>query len=230
MEGGRQMKDLTSSKPTGKLAEFTERMKTYQGTHSGRLAFIVDATASREATWDLASQLQSEMFEAAVSLGSLQLQLTFFRGSGTAAECKHSAWIGDGRKMAQLMGKVSCRAGSTQIERALRHVASEHRQQPISACVHIGDHIEEDPGTLYDAASALGVKLFVFGEGADPHATPIFKELARLTGGAYAPFDPGSAAQLRELLQAVAVYAAGGLAALQGRRNENAVKLLAQLK
>jgi hypothetical protein len=77
----------------------------------------------------------------------------------------------------------------------------------------------------------LGVKLFVFGEGADEHATPVFKELARLSGGAYAPFDSGSAAQLRELLRAVAVYAAGGLAALQDRRNEaGAVKLLAQLK
>jgi hypothetical protein len=83
---------------------------------------------------------------------------------------------------------------------------------------------------LRDAASELGVKLFVFGEGADPHATPIFKELARITKGAFASFDRGSAAQLRELLKAVAIFAAGGLAALQDRRNEAAVKLLAQLK
>jgi hypothetical protein len=199
--------------------------------HRGRLAFIIDATASREATWDLASKLQSEMFEAAAALGSLQLQLVFFRGSSSAAECKHSPWISDGRKMAQLMGKISCRGGYTQIERALRHVASEHRQQPISACVYIGDQCEENAGTLYDAAGGLGVKLFVFGEGEDPDATPIFKELARITGGAYMPFEPGSAAQLRELLRAVAVYAAGGLRALQDRRNEaGAVKLLAQLK
>jgi hypothetical protein len=112
----------------------------------------------------------------------------------------------------------------------LKHVADENRRQSISACVYIGDHCEEDEGTLRDAASGMGVKLFVFGEGADPHATPIFKELARITGGAYAPFDTGSAAQLRELLRAVAVYATGGVAALQDRCNEVAVKLLAQLK
>jgi hypothetical protein len=76
------------SKPAGQLAEFMERIKTQP--HRGRLAFIIDATASREATWDLASQLQAEMFEAAAALGSLQLQLTFFRGSGNGAECKHS--------------------------------------------------------------------------------------------------------------------------------------------
>jgi hypothetical protein len=205
-----------------------ERIKTQP--HRGRLAFIIDATASREATWDLASQLQAEMFEAAAALGSLQLQLTFFRGSGNAAECKHSSWISDGREMARLMGKISCRGGYTQIQKALRHVASEHRQQPISACVYVGDQCEEHEGALRDAASGLGVKLFVFGEGADPHATPIFKTLAAITGGAFASFDRGSAAQLRELLRAVAVFATGGLAALQNRRNEEAVRLLAQLK
>jgi hypothetical protein len=230
------MPDLPVSKPagqvaeqsTGRLAEFMERVKAQP--HRGRLAFIVDATASREAAWDLASKLQAEMFEAAATLGTLQLQLTFFRGAGSAAECKHSPWISDGRKMAELMGKISCRGGFTQIQRALRHVAGEHRRQPISACVYIDDQCEEDAGTLIDAVSGLDVKLFVFGEGADANATPIFKELARATGGAYAPFDAGSAAQLRELLRAVAVFAAGGLAALQDRHNEAAIKLLTQMR
>jgi hypothetical protein len=131
--------------------------------------------------------------------------------------------------MAELMGKVSCRGGYTQIQRALRHVADEHRRQPISACVYIGDQCEEDEGTLRDAAAGLGAKPFVFGEGDDSYATPIFKEMARITGGAYAPFDAGSAAQLRELLRAVAVYAAGGLTALQDRRGEAAVRLLTQM-
>ena len=41
-----------------------------------------------------------------------------------------------------------------------------------------------------------------------------FRELARLTGGAYCPFDAESAQQLKDLLSAVAVYAAGGRRAL----------------
>jgi hypothetical protein len=214
--------------PSGKLAEFMVRVK--ERPPSRRIAFIVDATASRESTWDLASKLQVEMFETTAALGSIQLQLTFFRGADSAAECKHSPWVSDGHTMAKLMRKVSCVGGYTQIERALRHVAAEHRQSPIGAVVYIGDCCEESAGTLYDAASGLGVKLFVFGEGADTHATPIFRRLAEITKGAYAPFDPGSATQLRELLRAVAAYAAGGTAALQDQRSGEAVKLLAQLK
>jgi hypothetical protein len=220
------MRDVTP-KPPGQLAEFMERLEAQP--HRGRLAFIIDATQSREATWDLATKLTTEMFEAAAALGTLALQLLFFRGSGTAAECKHSAWISDGRAMARLMCKVACRGGYTQIQRALQHVAAEHRRQPISVCVYIGDMCEESPGALYDAASELGVKLFVFGEGADPNATPIFKKLARITGGAYAPFDAGSPAQLRDLLRAVAAYAAGGMVALEGQRSAAAAKLLTQV-
>ncbi len=60
----------------------------------------------------------------------------------------------------------------------------------------------------------LGVPAFVFHEGFDPTAKQTFKELARLTKGAYCRFDASSAGQLRDLLRAVAVYAAGGRKAL----------------
>jgi len=223
------MRDVApTSRSTGQLADFMARLKTQP--HRGRLAFIVDATQSREATWDLAITLQAEMFEAAAALGTLRLQLTFFRGTGNAAECKHTPWISDGRELGRLMSKVACRGGFTQIQRALRHVTAEHRQRPISAAVYIGDQCEEAADALYGVASELGVPMFVFGEGADPDATPIFRGLARVTGGAYAPFDSGSAAQLRELLRAVAVFAAGGLAALQDQRSEAAAKLLGQIR
>lgn len=61
----------------------------------------------------------------------------------------------------------------------------------------------------------LGVPVFVFHEGSEPRAQQAFKQIAELTRGAYCPFDATSAAQLRDLLSAVAVYAAGGQAALQ---------------
>jgi hypothetical protein len=208
--------------------ERMERVKNQP--RRGRLAFVVDATASRQPTWDLTSRFQADMFEAAAALGTLEMQLVFFRGdAGYDGECKVSSWISDGRTLARLMGKVFCRAGHTQIQKALQHVKGEQPRQPISAVVYIGDMCEEQPEALYDAASGLGAPMFVFAEGDDPHATPIFKELARITGGAYAPFDSGSAAQLRELLRAVAVFAAGGLAALQGHRGEAAVRLLGQI-
>jgi hypothetical protein len=61
----------------------------------------------------------------------------------------------------------------------------------------------------------LGVKAFMFHEGGDPDAGRAFREIARLTGGAYAHFDAGSAGRLAGLLRAAAAYASGGAAALQ---------------
>ena len=74
----------------------------------------------------------------------------------------------------------------------------------------------------------LRVPLFMFHEGFDSHARKAFEEIARLSGGACCRFDAGSASQLRELLKAVAVFAAGGLAALQdfSKRSGQQVKLL----
>ena len=79
----------------------------------------------------------------------------------------------------------------------------------------------------------LGVPAFMFHEGGEPVAALTFKQIARLTGGAYCRFDAGSAGQLRELLAAVAVYAAGGQDALEDlsrTRGGNTRLLLEQMK
>jgi hypothetical protein len=64
-------------------------------------------------------------------------------------------------------------------------------------------------------------------------AEQAFREMARLSRGAYCRFDPGAAHQLAELLRAVAAYAAGGrqaLADLSARRSRGAQLLLSQIK
>ncbi|HLN24495.1 MAG TPA: VWA domain-containing protein, partial [Patescibacteria group bacterium] len=60
----------------------------------------------------------------------------------------------------------------------------------------------------------LGVPVFLFHEGDDATAARAFAQLAKLTGGACCRFDAGSPQQLKALLGAVAVYAAGGRKAL----------------
>ena len=60
-----------------------------------------------------------------------------------------------------------------------------------------------------------------------------FREIARLSRGAYCRFNAGAAHELRELLRAVAAYAAGGMKALNdlsARRNAGAVRLLEQMR
>jgi hypothetical protein len=198
----------------------------------GRLIFALDATASREPTWDRACQLQGEMFEATAALGGLDVQLVFYRGFG---ECRASAWLSDARALRDRMTAVRCRGGQTQIGRVLGHALAETRAEKVGAVVLVGDAFEEDPDAVCHKAGELGlqgVPVFLFHEGGDPVARRIFEQIARLTGGAYCPFDAGSARQLRELLGAVAAYAAGGLRALEdrGRRQGGeAQRLLARL-
>jgi len=84
--------------------------------------------------------------------------------------------------------------------------------------VYIGDCFEESADVAASEAAKLallGVRAFMFHEGRDASADAVFRDIARLTHGVYARFDPGAARQLRELLTAAAVYAAGGQLALK---------------
>lgn len=196
----------------------------------GRLIFALDATASREATWDTACKLQAEMFQAAATVGSLDLQLVYYRGLG---ECRASRWISNSAHLAQTMSQIMCRAGKTQIEKVLTHAAKETKLLKVSALVFVGDALEESPDIVLSAASALGhlgVPTFMFQEGRDRLVEQTFQDIARLTHGAYCRFDPAAARQLAELLRAVAVFATGGLTALADQHNASAVKLLSQLR
>lgn len=188
----------------------------------GRLIFAMDATMSREPAWDNASQIQGEMFRETALLGGLDVQLVYYRGFG---ECRASKWVGDPKALLRLMTGVSCRAGHTQIERVLSHTIRETGKRKVDALVFVGDALEEDIDSLGQRAGELGilgVPVFVFHEGGNAAVRRAFEEIARLSGGAYCPFDMGSAQQLRELLRAVAVYAAGGRKALLefGERND----------
>lgn len=194
----------------------------------GRLIFALDATMSRQPTWDLAQKLQAEMFSAASGCGGLDIQLVYFRGFG---ECRASGFVRDGAGLASAMAKISVRGGQTQIARVLGHIKSEHSDAPVGAFVFIGDALEEKADDLARLAGELGlrgVKGFFFQEGGDTQVASCFKDLARLTGGAYAVFDTGAPGRLAGLLKAAAAYAAGGFAALEARasRGEAEAKLL----
>jgi hypothetical protein len=212
------------------VSDFLSKVKA---SHRGRIAFVIDATGSRERSWDQAAQIQAEMFAEAANLGGLEMQVTYFGGLNKVAS---SPWTSDARELQHFMGRVRCDTGHTKYARAFAHVRDEHRQQPINAVIAIGDMLEEEPHTLYDAIAGLGVPLFAFQEGSnfeqpEVHALrEAFQEMARLTKGAYCAFDAGSIAQLRELLRAVAAFAVGGLTALSDLRTDSARKLLGQMK
>ena len=181
----------------------------------GRLIFALDATMSRQPTWDTALRLQAEMFEEAGKVGSLDVQLVYFRGFN---ECRASRWVSETKGLRDLMTGIECRGGHTQIGKVLNHARREAGKRKVNVLVFVGDALEEAIDDLAAKAGELGllgVKMFVFQEGHDRAVERGFREMARLSGGAYGRFDPNAAGQLARLLRAAAVYAAGGLKALQ---------------
>ncbi len=212
-------KDLPQKSSRAAIDSFLDQVRATPSLKAagerGRLMFAMDATASREPTWDRACQLQGDMFRETAALGGLEIQLCYYRGFG---EFDASPWLTSSSELLQRMTSVSCRGGRTQIEKVLRQAIAQTRQKKVQALVFVGDCMEEDVDQLCHLAGELGllgVPVFLFHEGDDVVAQGAFKQIAHLTRGAYCAFDASSADQLRDLLQAVAVYAAGGRAALQ---------------
>lgn len=187
------------------------------GEGGGRLILALDATMSRQPTWDLACSLQGEMFDAAGRAGELSVQLVYFRG---LSECRASRFVRDTAALKALMARIDCRGGTTQIGKVLAHALKETERHKVAALVYIGDAMEEKVDDLADKAARLGllgVPVFAFQEGRDADAETALREIARLSKGAWFRFDRASAATLSKLLSAVAVFASGGLRALEAR-------------
>lgn len=230
-------KDLTGSdgRGGGGVAAFLDELGrlppagTAGGGVRGRLLFALDATASRERTWDRACDVQAAMFLEAERLGGLDVQLAYYRGFG---ECRASRWVASPSELVRLMQAVRCVPGRTQIRRILRHALNETARERVHALVFVGDAVEEEVDVLGHLAGELGlrgVRAFLFHEGGDPQAERALRQVADLTGGACCRFDAGSPAELRELLRAVAAYAAGGVRALEdlGRREGGQALMIA---
>jgi hypothetical protein len=132
-----------------------------------------------------------------------------------------------------MMEKIDCRGGLTQIAKVLSHAKRAAEKEPLAALVYVGDSMEENVDELCELAGELGlrgVKAFVFHDGHDANAEIAFREIARLTGGAYLPFDRNSAEDLKALLVAVATYTAGGRKALEAADNAAARQLLSDMR
>ncbi|APH74623.1 vWA domain-containing protein [Aquibium oceanicum] len=216
----------------GEVAAFLKQVKelgAISGGAKGRLVLAMDATMSRQPTWDLACRLQGEMFETVGKAGGLNVQLVYFRGFG---ECRASKFVRDTDELTRIMTRIDCRGGHTQIGKVLSHAIKENTRSKIDALVYIGDAMEENVDDLAEKAGRLGlhgVPVFVFQEGRDPGAETAFKEIARLSRGAWFRFDQRSAATLARLLSSIAVFATGGLKALEARGSESDRLLLENL-
>ena len=193
-------------------------------------ASATPANAPRSAAVDaFIAQVETAPRPASSAAG----RLIFYRGFG---ECKASKWYTNSDALLKAMTGVTCLGGQTQIGKVLKHAREEAAIQKVGALVFVGDAFEEDIDQVCHRAGELGlagVPAVMFHEGPNPIAANAFKQIAKLTGGAYCPFDEASAAQLAELLRAVAVFAAGGhkaLADYSGGKGAGVKRLAAAVK
>ena len=200
----------------------------------GRLIFALDATMSRQPLWDTACKLQADMFREAAAIGGLDVQLVYYR---SLAECRASRLGVAGRAARRAddahrlprrphpdrQGARACARARPNARRCRRWCSSAtpwRRSSTISA---------RRPASSACSACRPSCSR----KATTPIAEQAFREIARLTKGAYCRFDPGAAHQLGELLRAVAAYAAGGmraLADLSARRDAGAIKLIGQMR
>jgi hypothetical protein len=220
-----QKTNITAPTPSTRahLDAFFERVNPARG----RLIFAIDATASREPTWDLAAGFTAQMFETTAATGNLDVQLVYYKGY---RECVASRWLSDAPSLIAAMRRVRCEAGHTQIGRVLDHVRKENAKEKVAAAVLISDACEEDAGDLFRRATEFGVPVFLFQEGSSQEVRRIYEEIARITGGAIAEFNTSAAQRLADLLKAVAAFAAGGIKALASQNSEAARLLLTQVR
>ena len=197
------------------LEEASKVPAPVESNNLGRLIFAMDATASREPCWDMACQIQTDMFSQTATLGQLLIQLCYYQGYG---EFHVANWSQNAIQLQEYMSSVRCKAGQTQINRILQHTLTQAKDQKIDALVFVGDCMEELADKLISSAGKLTIRnipVFIFHEGHDSVAEHTFRQIAQITKGAYCRFDQSSAEQLRALLNAVAIYAVGGIDALR---------------
>ncbi len=194
-----------------------------------RIMLALDATASRQPTWDMACALHAEIFLAASDVGEVAVQLLFYRG---LAELKKSSWVRSRQRLLELMQRVSCAGGLTQIGRLLKEAAREASAHPVKALIFVGDCFEEAEDEVLRVAGQLrllNLPVIMLQEGYDAEASSVFSKIAKLSGGAHLPFASGSAEHLRRLLGAAVSFAVGGRERLLRQDTSTARQLLGQL-
>ena len=180
----------------------------------GRLIFALDATMSRQPTWDTRLPAPGGDVRGGRKVGGLDVQLVYFRGFN---ECRASRWVErragaprpddrdrlPRRQHADRQGPDPRAARNRQAEGERARLRRRRARGAI-------DGLAAKAGEL----GLLGLRVSSSRKAAIREVERGFREIARLSGGAYARFDANAAGELPQLLRAAAVYAAGGLKAL----------------
>lgn len=196
-----------------------------------RLLFTMDATASREASWNVAKEITGAMFEAVP--GALDVALAY-HGGGRLQEI--TPFSPESKAFLDKVHMVRCTAGKTALNQILAQATQITR---LKALIYVGDCFEDSPTDAVELAGQLklrGVRCFLFHDASSKTlgydvetARTVFASIAKITGGALLPFDESSPQMVKALLEAISVYAAQGIKALEQKtKSLPAARLLLQ--
>jgi hypothetical protein len=213
------------SKAPAKRGAFSRALERFREKRAAdnrtiRIGFIIDATGSREQTWETAQTIQGRMFGAVAGLGKARVRLVHFGGDQLADH----GWSADTRALARTMAAVRCRQGLTQIIPALDGFLFGEKPD---ALILVGDAFEEHPQALSNFLHLFAGRrtpVFTFFEGDNDAAECAYREIAEKTGGRFARL--GDDLPLGDLCEGVALLAGGGEKALRRLGNEKARRLL----
>lgn len=201
------------------LERFREKRKA--DSRIVRIGFIVDATASRERTWEEAQTAQARMVRAVAEIGRVAIRLVQFGGGALTDH----GWSADTRALARKMAAVRCRMGLTQIIPALQLFMED--APAADAVILVGDAFEEDADALAPllaSCRAHHIRVFAFFDGEAGFSEHIYRKIAAGTRGRFARL--GDDLPLGDLCEGVALLASGGEKAVRRLGNARARALL----
>ena len=171
--------------------------------HLNGICFVIDATGSRQASWQQAQRTQAEMFDAVKTAGNLKLSIVCHRG-GSVKDLGSFASPDDAKRR---MAEVSCESGNTRIVDSLQSALGK---KP-STIIMVGDCFEESFTDLQKVCTQLAaqkIRVYAFVEGNESSGQRAYKMAADMTDGIFQPF--GSGLDLSDLCVAAAVFDVGG--------------------
>jgi hypothetical protein len=176
------------------------------------IAFVIDATGSRELSWREAQVTQNKMFDALKSVDELEVGIICHLGNTVNA----LGWFKDPVQAKQRMADVSCATGQTKVVDSLRQAIAGHDGHSPSSIIMVGDCFEENFDALTSVCREIKdkrIKLYAFLDGNDPTGESAFKLAAELTNGVFKRF--GDDLSLTDLCVAAAVQDSGNVEAFK---------------
>ncbi len=187
----------------------SKKSKTKPIDENKKIAFLFDATGSRNPTWEEAQKWQEEIINEFASAGA-EVGIVVHRGG----KVKDVGWFTNGNDAKSAMSEITCETGLTQIAHGLKVCTEGPDNKPPKAIIMIGDAYETEDEDYNKVAQELKKKNIpvhaFFEEGGTTRGKDVYDKISKITGGVFKELGPDM--QLKDLVRTLFVYSIEGKA------------------